>query len=934
MKNSLNDFAEIIRSKHGSKVAYKFLENNVIVERTYNDLADNIESVKTFLLKNYKERNKIVIISESSYQWITLSLGIYQSNNILVSVDYNLSTKEIIDIIQFLEAEIVFISSKQYEKVKEKLNETNTKIYIIEDSINNIYKEKDIINCKTDSAELGHILFTSGTTSSKKGVMLSYSNIESAIFNDEFEFDDKMMISLLPMYHCLELFCGNIFRLYRGSTICINDDMNKLMENMQKFKPTLITVVPELAIKFNNIINKLGIDTFNKMTGGNLRTISLGGASISKEVLQNLQKYGINTYQGYGLTETTSCCLSTGPNNMALGTVGNVINKCLEAKINEHGELLIKGASVMMGYYKNKEATNAAIKDGWLYTGDLAKYDDNKNIIILGRKVNKIVLSNGKNIFPEELEERINNIGGVLNSLIYEKSDKLNVLIRIEDNLTEEIESSIKEQIENSIAELNKEFPLYKQIHTIDFTHKQFPVTTTKKIKRQILLSKLDEYISKNEITKEYIYQKINEILDKDTFNYDDNIFDLGLNSLSTIELSCILKISAEDIYKNPTVNKLYILINNKTISNKEDLKINDLIKINKNIEKPFKEKIILMTGATGYLGAHILHLIWKKYEKIYCLVRSKQKLYDIYNYYFSEEFPENIKVIVGNIEEPLLGLEEEKYYKYIKKVNGVIHCAANVNHVGDFDKIYKTNVVGTKNIIKFCRQSNSVLHYMSTYSTSGLGLCEQTKDVEFNENILDIGQKYTDNVYVNTKYEAEKEVLEARLDGLLVNIYRIGSLTWRSTDGVFQINSQSNGITKRINGMLKSKNITKDLENAQIDFTPVNECAQAFLKLMSDKKINNIYHLFNPKLFHINSITNTIQNRKYITVEDMREKIKTEVDEDIKVYYYYNTLKNTNVKITAESTTKKLGKLGFDWSTPDLRYLSLYKDKGVKVKL
>lgn len=903
---------------YNDKIAYKYFLNNQLIEKSYTDLSNDISSVKSFLLDNHNQRNKIAIISESSYHWIALCLGIYASNNIVVSIDYNLSENEIKEILEFTNTDIIFISKQRYEKFKNILNKKN--VYIIEDVYEDIYSFKKDINCKVNSNNLAHILFTSGTTDKKKGVMLSYSNIENAIFNDELRFDTRIMLSLLPMYHCFELFCGHLFRLYCGATICLNDDINNLMANMQFFKPTFITVVPELLVKLNNIIEKMGIDTFKKLTGGNLTSVSTGGAPVNKEILENLRKHGVEVHNGYGLTETTSCCVATRPANNILGTVGTALNENVYVRLAEDGEILISGKTVMMGYYKNEKATKEAIIDGWLHTGDIGKIVEDNNLVVIGRKLNKIVFSNGKNVYPEEIEENIKYIDGIINNLIYEENNKLNILIQIEKD-----DDKVKENIINKINDYNKLNSDYKKILKINFTTNSFPMTTTKKIKRQELLNNLSSYITK-EISKEKIYNTIKEIMSvKEDFSYNKNIYDCGFDSLSTMELACIFNCNPQDIYKNPTIDKLYNFINNKKISNDNRIDINKYIPLNNNLTKPFKEENILLTGATGFLGSHILNQLVKKYKTIYCLVRNEQKLKDIYEFYFNEKLPSNVKIIIGDIEKDMLGLSFEKYLKYIRKINAVIHCAANVSHIANYEDMFKTNVIGTKNIIKFCKQSNSILHFMSTYSVSGFGLCNQTRNEIFNENVLDIGQNYKENVYVQTKYEAEVEILKSRYeDGLLANIYRIGSLTWDKY-GNFQKNVDDNGFVKKIRGIRESKILTKEVFDSKIDFTNIESCTNAFICLFEDIKINNIYNLYNHNFIKIGKLIN--QNEvSFISKEEMKERINKVNNKNEKFYYYYATLLDNdfNIELSSKDTIKKLKELGFEWENISDEYLSL----------
>ena len=256
-----------------------------------------------------------------------------------------------------------------------------------------------------------------------------------------------------------------------------------------------------------------------------------------------------------------------------------------------------------------------------------------------------------------------------------------------------------------------------------------------------------------------------------------------------------------------------------------------------------------------------------------------------------------------------------------------MIHAAAIVKHVGDEQTFISVNVKGTKNAINFAKECNATFHYVSSYSVSGFGLTRQNiNGIKFDENILNIKQNYKQNIYVYTKYLAEKEVLEARKDGLKTNIYRVGSLTW-DKNGKFQLNEQENGLYNRLLGLKKCKKYCNDNKNLFIDLTPVDECAKAFVNLMQKNTINNIYHLFNPNVIKIEDFAK-IYNIKVqgINKKDFEEISKNTNDKNIKFYADYERIfypLNNNI-IDCKNTINTLSETGFKWSKIDEKYLKL----------
>ena len=405
------------------------------------------------------------------------------------------------------------------------------------------------------------------------------------------------------------------------------------------------------------------------------------------------------------------------------------------------------------------------------------------------------------------------------------------------------------------------------------------------------------------------------------------------------IEASAIIGVQAQEVYENPTAEKLaVVLAEAKEAAREEELNkinINELIRHNSNLVHKGEVKYVLLTGATGFLGSHILRELLRRKLHVICLVRNEDKLRGVLKYYFPKEHDYfRYKVVVGDIKQPLFGLSDEEYQILVKKVDMVIHTAANVSHAGYYADFERTNVIGTQNVIDFCMLSGAVLQHTSTASVHGAGTVEQRNpDATFDEFILDIGQNYKQNVYIHSKYKAEERVLLAREEGLVANIFRIGNLTWRMSDGKFQRNAQDNGFLDRCRGLLKVGMYSKEIAEYPIDFTPVDECADAYVRLALHNRVNNIYNLYNPHVFTIDRLGKKLFISIKKVSKDIFEKSLRELitDKAVAVLSFYSSIASSskNIPMSCDFTVKELKKLGFRWSKIGIRYLSYMKKIG-----
>lgn len=527
----LKDMLRKTEKQYADKIAYKIkIEDGKYKEITHKQVREIVNYLGTILINMGLKNKKIAIIGENRYEWEIAYLSIVCGTGIVVPLDKSLPKNELKNLIERSEVEAIFYTKKYEEELKEiKKSDSNKLKYLIsmdiDENKNEIYSQKELIkkgkqliengnreflDAKIDNEKMSIMLFTSGTTSQSKIVALSHKNIVSNLMDIASILEvnsNDVFLSFLPIHHVFECTVGFLFALYVGAQTAFCDGLRHIVENLNEYKISVMASVPAIYERIYKLISiqlkkeKKDEKEFKNMLGGNIKLLISGAASLSTEIEQKYRDLGINLVQGYGLTET-SPIVCVGTNKFyRVGSVGktipNVKAKVVNCNKNGIGELVVKGPNVMLGYYQNEEETKKVIKDGWFYTGDLAKIDEDGYIYICGRKKNVIVLKNGKNIFPEEMENLINKIDGVQESFIFgkpvskDKNDiKIFAKIVYNQEMVEDI-YNVKEPedvyiiMNKKIKEINAEMPRYKAIKGMFVSNEPLIKTTTNKIKRQ-----------------------------------------------------------------------------------------------------------------------------------------------------------------------------------------------------------------------------------------------------------------------------------------------------------------------------------------------------------------------------------------------------------------------------------------------------------------
>ena len=519
----------------------------------YSKVKEDVDALGTALINLGLKGKRIAVIGENRYEWAISYLAVITGVGIVVPLDRQLPEKELENCIKRSEVSAIMYSSKLEDSINKLFtNFENVEKYICFDdisdngnfmSLSKVIKygkklmeegNRDFIDAEINEEEMSEMLFTSGTTSEPKIVMLSHKNICFNIHEQCKMLEivpDDVFLSVLPIHHTYECTCGFLTPLYRGASVAYCEGLRHIQKNMQQAKVTVFLGVPLIfetlyrkiwegigkqgktnlvkrMIKITNALDKVGIHLKKKIfkeiheqLGGNIKVLIVGAAAMTPEVSKGFRDLGILTVQGYGLSE----CAPIVALNRDVDYKDDAAGLPLpneEVKIdnpNEEGvgEIIVKGDHVMLGYYKNDEENKKALKDGWFYTGDLGFIDEDGFIHITGRKKNVIITKNGKNIYPEEIETMLLRNDYIKECMVYGKKDKDDVKLAAEivldnDFIEEKYKDNpktkeeLKKIVWEEVKKINQELVSYKHVKEINIRDTEFKKTTTMKIKRYL----------------------------------------------------------------------------------------------------------------------------------------------------------------------------------------------------------------------------------------------------------------------------------------------------------------------------------------------------------------------------------------------------------------------------------------------------------------
>ncbi len=551
--SDLRDLVKTSADKFGDRVLYEYKHRTDKSERTitYSEFYHDMNALGTALANRGFAGASAALIGDTDPYLVMSYLAAVNGNGVAVPLDRELSADAVADFTTLAECKLIVYTQALAETVRSLRDRLpSVELYVELFESNDKPPELPVVTIGTliaegakllESGDISYtsieldtekncaVIFTSGTTGTSKGVMLSQSNLTSAVNAASLAVpydEDTRLLSMLPLNHTYEMTCTELGGINLGCRICINPSLKYAARSMQKYKPTAMILVPlfvetvykkikagieeggksqkvNAALKLSRFLMALGIDIRRKLFsevisafGGELVSIICGGAPVRDDILKELYDFGIVVFEGYGITECAPL-VAVNPNGKArFGSVGLPVRDC-EVKILDpgsdgKGEILVKGKNVMLGYYRNEEATREAFtEDGWFRTGDIGYIDRDGYIYITGRKKNVIILSNGKNVYPEELEEKLSVCRYVKEMVVVGRKNEdgretsvAAIIFPDYDSFSDLTHDEIKQRALAELNELNEKQPPSKQVSVFEFRETEFEKTTTKKIKR------------------------------------------------------------------------------------------------------------------------------------------------------------------------------------------------------------------------------------------------------------------------------------------------------------------------------------------------------------------------------------------------------------------------------------------------------------------
>ena len=835
---------------------------------------------------------------------------------------------------------------------------------------NNLHFDNDDsnLNLEINSNSLAYMMYTSGTTGTPKAVTIKHYNVINFVKSVQHILEYSKPTNIISVTTvCFDIFVFETFpTLLSGLTINLANELESkspelLCKFIEKHKITKLLTTPSrvnLLLEYKHAIKKISC----------IEEFILGGEPLPEKLIKYLRKKTkAKIYDFYGPTETTVYSTYKDITHSKSINIGKPIYNTkihildannIEQPIGTVGEICISGDGVGNGYFNNEEKNaqyfiKLPFIQGTVYkTGDLGYWTHNGELICLGRKDNQIKIR-GYRIELDDIANNILKFPGIEKCAVIDKNKTYICAYYVSKHPIDEIELK---------KHLVKYTPNY-MIPNFFMRLKSLPLTVNHKVDKKSL-PEID--ISTIKVTTKYVEPKteteinlcnaFKEILNIPEIGIKTDIFEYNLDSLEIIRIQTLLlkynyKLNTQDFYQYRTIESLAKSIekdiDQTSIDEVSNIMETNLININKSYNKLDPSKVtiksqtynnILLLGATGYLGSHILNqLLTKTTAHIYCIIRDKNKelsterLRILYKFYFGEEYDTSrVTVITSNISKPALGLSTEKYNYLAKSVDLVINTVANVKYYGLYKDFENINVNIVRTLIDFCKINNVKLCHISTLGVSGNYLVTlNDNNRKFTENDFYIGQNYKQNVYTQTKFEAEKLLYEETANGLNSTIFRIGNLTGRYSDGLFQKNVEDNAFYNILRLIITKGILPNTLSKTFLEFTPVDFASEAVCNLIMNTNINkHVYHIYNDKYISLKKFIEILNNLGYFVKfipgnqfkkdiinilnldedKDQLQGIINDLDDELGIKF------NSSVNLDNSITNEFLAKTNFEW--------------------
>ncbi len=963
-------------------IFYNIVEKNpnapaIIYENTsisYDKLNKLSNKVANFLISKKLNNRVIGILANRSPKLQIFMLGILKSGSSYLLIDPSLPKDRIEYMLTNAKSPFCFVE----ENVQKIDYET---IYMNNNTIN-LCSDVNAISTSNNN-DIFCVIYTSGSTGNPKGVALKRQGIVNMLLSYKtiLHTDDCNNFLSISAVSFDMFIVENFIPLLSGKTVILsNEEEQKIPTYMSEL--ILKENVDFLLTTPSRIELLLSSQTRNCLN--NLKIIQLGGEVFTKTLYKSLREYTHSRiYNGYGPSEITACCSSkevTSAEDISIGKpfCNTKIYICNKDKnicpIGLEGEICVAGDGVSLGYFNNDELTKKAFipnpfGEGTLYcTGDIGKLNNKGELEYIGRNDFQIKIR-GLRVELSEIEKKLLEIPEITNTaVIYVKNVSNPFIAAFYISSDPLLTTYIRNTLSSSL-------PLY-MVPKYIIPLSSFPITSNGKVDKKSLANynfDLEEkriYVAPQTETQKIMCDVWQKLLNTQV-GIDDDIFELGADSLLAIKfkvelLSNNINITYGDIFKYRTVR---LLADNSKNSYSENMDTKDFSQIDTLLEKNNARYInkntictnnnVLLLGSNGFVGMHILDSLLKKDNgNIYCIVRDKdgikaeKRFLDILHFYFGSKWDfylnRRIFVISGSIVSDNFGLERTVYENLANKIDIVINAAAIVKHYGNIEKFKKINVDSTSKIVDFCNKFKKRLFHISSLSVSGNmsldGDYTSRNDIDgekvnFSEKNLYIGQKLN-NDYIKSKFEAEKIILKNIIEhGLESQIFRLGNITSRFSDGVFQINHTENAFLNRIKSLSKIHAIPNYLLDSYIEFTPVDCCAEAIVTLIQNyNKEFSVFHIYDSNHLLIKDFVEFLnENNINLNVltdsefEKLVDKILQNSNKDIlsgiindfgpnkKLVY------TSDIHILSEFTRAVLYSLGFKWPEIDRTYIKKY---------
>lgn len=940
-------------------------------ELTYCELNQRANQLARYIRSQGMTRNSIIgLLINRSLEMVIGILGILKAGAAYLPIDPGYPSERIAYMLNQSHTRLT-LTDRDNPDIDTSVNcevaniaLSNTAVYAADTA--NLDKDN---TAKTD--DIAYVLFTSGSTGKPKGVMVHHRalcNLINGVARN-LNFESQTIVSLTTI--SFDIFFGDtILPLTQGMKVII---ANEEEQTIPKYLFNLIIkhqvkVLQATPSRMKLILSEeQGRECLN-----DLSHLLITGEAFPAPLLPQLKLVTqAEIYNLYGPTETTVWSTMKNVTHSEKITIGKPIANTQIYILDDHlspvsiglvGEIYIAGDGVSLGYLHNPELTderflaNSFFPDQTMYrTGDLGRWLKDGEIECLGRSDNQVKIR-GFRIEMEEIEACLSAHGEVKETVVTVREDKAG-----KKHLCAYLTGERRPTNEDLITHILKSLPNY--MIPARFTWlESIPLTPNGKIDRRALpepnemdFAQLTQAYSIPRNDLERILARLwAEALEVEQVGIDDNLFALGGDSLTILEimsgaLSYEWKLNAQDFYECPTIRQLSTKItgwSHEDEGNEDEIYSSSRVRSAEILIKPVDTGNVLLTGATGFLGIHLLmELLAQTDNIIYCLVRGNQakvRLDELLSFYFPALpilIKNRIVVVNGDISTKHFGLTDNEYNDLAQKVQTIIHSAALVKHYGNYREFEKINVQGTCEVIDFCILFDKKLNHISTVSISGDFVVDKSKvETVFQEEDFYIGQDYKTNVYVRSKFEAENQVFKAETKGLRASIFRIGALTGHYQDGKFQRNIDQNAFYRKIKSLVSLKLIPESFLDQSIEFTPVDYCAKGIVNIIMINQANGlVFHMFNHQKIKAIELLSFLRvlNIPIQTLPDLefdsyiaqlsRTKAGKETLSGLVSDLSLNKRLNYSNAITVDSTftINYLIQTGFSWTQIDVEYLS-----------